>query len=166
MVKFLWITPMPPCWAKAIARDASVTVSMADEQSGMLSSMPRENRVRMSTSPGKTSEYAGTRRTSSKVRPSFISFRSISLGERNYTKKPARIRQAVWSRFVFRLASDSLQCDVKYRLIRARPRHRSARRRNSRCRPRTICWLTVRRGRCHRRCRPRRCGRSGRDRRW
>jgi hypothetical protein len=28
-VMFLWITPMPPSWASAIARRASVTVSMA-----------------------------------------------------------------------------------------------------------------------------------------
>ena len=35
---------------------ASVTVSIADEQSGIFRSIPRENRVRVSTSPGRTSE--------------------------------------------------------------------------------------------------------------
>ncbi len=35
MGKFLWMTPMPPCCAMAMARRLSVTVSIAAEQSGM-----------------------------------------------------------------------------------------------------------------------------------
>ena len=54
------------------------TVSIADEQSGMLRAMFRENRVRVSTSLGRISEYAGTSKTSSNVRPSLISVIFIS----------------------------------------------------------------------------------------
>ena len=45
-LRLRWITPMPPCWAMAIARRASVTVSMAAESSGMPSSISRVSRVR------------------------------------------------------------------------------------------------------------------------
>ena len=71
-LKFLCITPMPPCWAMAIASDASVTVSMAAEQSGICKRMPRVNWVEVSVSFGNTSERAGTSSTSSNVRPSGI----------------------------------------------------------------------------------------------
>ena len=54
----------------AMAIDASVTVSMAAVTNGMFNSMFRENFVFSSTVRGSTSEYAGIRRTSSKVRPS------------------------------------------------------------------------------------------------
>ena len=64
------MTPMPPACAIAIARPASVTVSMAAERSGMPSSTVLVRRVRVSTCPGRTSEAAGTSRTSSKVRAS------------------------------------------------------------------------------------------------
>ena len=53
---FLWTTPSPPSCAKAMARPASVTVSMAAAMSGMFRSMPRVRRVRTSTSEGRTSE--------------------------------------------------------------------------------------------------------------
>src|SRR5690554_7069234 len=71
MVMFLWMMPMPPSWAMAMARRASVTVSMAADTSGMLSSIPRVRCVLRHTSLGNTSEYPGTRRMSSKVRASW-----------------------------------------------------------------------------------------------
>ena len=63
-----WMTPRPPACAMAMARRASVTVSMADEMIGMLSSIWRVSRVRISTSPGMTKEWPGCNSTSSKVR--------------------------------------------------------------------------------------------------
>ena len=66
-VMFLWTMPMPPSCAMAIARRASVTVSMAAETSGMFSSSLRVSRVLSDTSRGRTREWAGRRRTSSKV---------------------------------------------------------------------------------------------------
>ena len=36
-----WRTPIPPSWAMAIAMSASVTVSIADDSSGMLSGISR-----------------------------------------------------------------------------------------------------------------------------
>ena len=67
---FLCMTPMPPSRAMAMAMDASVTVSIAAETTGMFRVMLREKRVSKLTSRGNTSEYAGTSSTSSKVRPS------------------------------------------------------------------------------------------------
>src|SRR5450759_1854585 len=61
---------MPPCCASAIAKCDSVTVSMAAETIGMLREISRVRQVRVSTSAGTTSLWAGSRRTSSKVRPS------------------------------------------------------------------------------------------------
>ena len=63
---------MPPCWAIAIASPASVTVSIAAEISGMPSSISRVSRVPTSTSAGRTSEWAGSSSTSSKVSASRI----------------------------------------------------------------------------------------------
>ena len=60
---------MPPSRASAIAVRASVTVSMAAETSGISSAIVRVNRVAVATSFGSTEDSAGTRRTSSKVRP-------------------------------------------------------------------------------------------------
>ena len=70
---FLWITPMPPSCAIAIASRASVTVSIAADISGALMRRPVVRRVSSFTSPGSTAEYAGTRETSSNVRASPIS---------------------------------------------------------------------------------------------
>src|SRR5882672_10373081 len=67
-VRFLWMMPMPPSCAMAIARRDSVTVSIAAETSGMFSWMLRVSRVLRLTFRGRTLEWAGTRRTSSKVR--------------------------------------------------------------------------------------------------
>ena len=64
-----WITPRPPSRAIAIARRASVTVSIAADISGMASWMSRVSIVAVETCAGTTSDAAGTRHTSSKVRP-------------------------------------------------------------------------------------------------
>src|SRR3982074_3191130 len=66
--RFLWTIPMPPSCAMAIARRDSVTVSIAAETRGMLSWILRVSRVLRLTFRGRTLEWAGTRRTSSKVR--------------------------------------------------------------------------------------------------
>ena len=58
---------MPPSCARAIARRASVTVSIAAETSGRLRRMLREREVARSVSRGRTVENAGTSSTSSKV---------------------------------------------------------------------------------------------------
>ncbi len=67
MERLRWITPMPPACAMAMARPASVTVSMAAEMSGMPSSTVLVSLVRVSTWEGRTSDAAGTSSTSSKV---------------------------------------------------------------------------------------------------
>src|ERR1700745_198576 len=66
-VRFLWMTPMPPSCAIAIARRASVTVSMAAETTGRFRTMFRLRWVLRLVSRGNTWEYAGTNNTSSKV---------------------------------------------------------------------------------------------------
>ncbi len=68
------MTPMPPSWARAMARRASVTVSMAALMSGMFSLIFRVRDVLVSASRGSTDEAAGTRSTSLKVSPSRTSF--------------------------------------------------------------------------------------------
>ena len=72
MVRLRWTTPNPPCWAMAMARRDSVTVSMAADISGVVSVMRRVSWVWVLTWVGTTSLYAGTSRTSSKVRASGI----------------------------------------------------------------------------------------------
>src|SRR3954463_5183421 len=62
------MTPIPPARAIAIAISDSVTVSMAAEENGTLSEMPRVKRELVLTSLGCTSECRGESRTSSKVR--------------------------------------------------------------------------------------------------
>ncbi len=47
--RFLWMMPMPPCCARAMARLASVTVSMAALARGTFSRMLRVNRDDTST---------------------------------------------------------------------------------------------------------------------
>ena len=69
---FLWRTPIPPSLASAIAILLSVTVSIAAEITGIFNGIFLEKLVLISTSLGKTSEYFGTRSTSSNVRPSWI----------------------------------------------------------------------------------------------
>ncbi len=68
MERFLWMTPMPPCCAIAMASPDSVTVSIAALSSGTLRRMFRVSRVETSTCVGSTVECCGTSRTSSKVR--------------------------------------------------------------------------------------------------
>ena len=65
--RFLWMTPMPPCCAIAMASSDSVTVSMAALASGTFSGMFRVNFVVTSTWVGTTCECCGTSSTSSKV---------------------------------------------------------------------------------------------------
>ena len=48
IVRFLWMTPMPPFCAMAMAMGASVTVSIAAEISGMFRVISRVSRVRVS----------------------------------------------------------------------------------------------------------------------
>ena len=67
-VKFLCTMPMPPSCAMAIAKRASVTVSMAAETKGKFKRMLRVNWVARDASLGRTWEKAGTNNTSSKVR--------------------------------------------------------------------------------------------------
>ena len=76
------MTPKPPAWAMATASRPSVTVSMAEEITGMFSRIPRVNRVRTSVCAGITEEAAGSSKTSSKVSPSRISMRSLRLARR------------------------------------------------------------------------------------
>ena len=58
---------MPPARAMAIAMSDSVTVSIAAEISGMLSSIRRVNHDLVDTSFGCVTEWRGVSRTSSKV---------------------------------------------------------------------------------------------------
>ena len=69
IVRLRWRTPIPPIWAMTIAMSASVTVSIAEETTGMLSAISRVRRVRVSAWEGTISLSAGRSRTSSKVRP-------------------------------------------------------------------------------------------------
>ena len=55
---FLWMMPMPPSWASAIASSLSVTVSIGLERIGMLIRTFRVSWVRTSTSRGTTSLVA------------------------------------------------------------------------------------------------------------
>ena len=66
-VMFLWIMPMPPSCASAMASGASVTVSIAADTTGMLRRIVRVNCVARLTSRGSTLECAGTNKTSSNV---------------------------------------------------------------------------------------------------
>src|SRR6516165_63724 len=67
MLRFLWMTPIPPCCAMAMAVADSVTVSMAAESSGMFRRRLRVSRVPSSASLGRTELSAGWSNTSSNV---------------------------------------------------------------------------------------------------
>ncbi len=69
---FLWIIPIPPCLAIAIAMRCSVTVSIPALIIGMFSVTDLVRCVVKSIIFGVTSEYAGTNNTSSNVIPSPI----------------------------------------------------------------------------------------------
>ena len=74
---FLCKIPIPPSLASAMANVASVTVSIAAESKGMFNVICFVSCVEIFTSRGRTSEYAGTSNTSSKVNPSpknFVEF--------------------------------------------------------------------------------------------
>ncbi len=68
--RFLWMIPMPPSCASAIASADSVTVSIGAETSGTFSRIVRVSRVLVSASAGSTPERRGSSSTSSKVIPS------------------------------------------------------------------------------------------------
>jgi len=70
ILMFLCKNPSPPSLAKAIARFASVTVSIAALSIGIFSVIFFVRRVVVFTSRGNTSLYAGINKTSSKVNPS------------------------------------------------------------------------------------------------
>jgi len=89
MVMFLWIIPMPPCWANAMANRRSVTVSIAADRNGMLSSMVSVSRVLSSTSWGRTSDLVGMSSTSSNVSPS-------KSGNSSMFGPPDRFIKLVW----------------------------------------------------------------------
>ena len=72
--RFRCTIPMPPCRAIAMARGASVTVSMAADTIGMLSWIFGVRCAAVLTSFGRTLDSAGSRRTSSKVSPSLANF--------------------------------------------------------------------------------------------
>ena len=59
---FLWMTPIPPARAIAIAISDSVTVSIAAEANGTLSVIPRVNSETVFTSFGWTSECRGSQK--------------------------------------------------------------------------------------------------------
>ena len=97
---------MPPSWASAIARRASVTVSIAAETSGRLRRMFREREVERSVSRGRTLENAGTSNTSSKV---------SALPRRRIRKSPdakANYTDAV-GKFRFERAGAGLQAEAR-----------------------------------------------------
>ena len=71
---------MPPARARAMARRASVTVSIAADTIGMASSMRGVSRVQVRTSFGMTDDSAGTSSTSSKVRPCLANFGGYAPG--------------------------------------------------------------------------------------
>src|ERR1700722_10168795 len=62
--------PMPPWRAMAMARRASVTVSMAEATIGIFSAILRERQVRVSVCVGSTEDLPGRSRTSSNVKAS------------------------------------------------------------------------------------------------
>jgi len=77
MERFLWITPSPPSWARAMAISLSVTVSIGELTMGMLRVMLRVSRVETSVSAGTTLECRGTSSTSSNVIPVATIFPSM-----------------------------------------------------------------------------------------
>jgi hypothetical protein len=66
-VRLRWMTPMPPACAMAMASRPSVTVSMAEEMTGILTAISRVTRELTSVSAGSTSDGRGASSTSSKV---------------------------------------------------------------------------------------------------
>src|SRR5438093_12177669 len=70
------MTPRPPRRPSAIARRASVTVSIAAERIGMSRRIALVRRVSVETWVGRMSLRAGIKRTSSKVRPSLANLSS------------------------------------------------------------------------------------------
>jgi hypothetical protein len=79
MERFLWIMPIPPSCANAIAMLASVTVSIGELMRGIRNVIRRVNVALTSTLEGTTSLYCGSRRTSSKVIPISVEREKLSI---------------------------------------------------------------------------------------
>ena len=82
---------MPPACAMAMASRPSVTVSMAEEMTGILTLISRVTRELTSASAGSTSEGRGASRTSSKVSATVLSSR---IGRCAMLVSPRRLRLA------------------------------------------------------------------------
>ena len=78
IVMFLWIMPIPPQRAMAIAIWCSVTVSIPAERKGIFRRIVSVSLVERSASYGTISEYCGTSKTSSNVMPSPMIFAIFS----------------------------------------------------------------------------------------
>ena len=85
--RFLWMMPMPPSWARAMARADSVTVSIAAETIGMLIGMLPVSFVLVSAWLGTKSLLPGISRTSSKVMPS-ATILLLFIGDSNNASAP------------------------------------------------------------------------------
>ena len=72
--KFLWMIPIPPSWAIAMASSDSVTVSMAADNNGIFNWIFDVSCVFKQASDGRILEWLGTSRTSSNVKASWITF--------------------------------------------------------------------------------------------
>src|SRR5215208_1889865 len=79
MERFRWMMPIPPSRARAMARRASVTVSMAADTIGICSEMLEVSRAAVDTWEGKTCDRQGTRATSSNVNPSLTNLSSTNI---------------------------------------------------------------------------------------
>src|SRR5262245_39244912 len=79
IARFLWMKPIPPSRANAIASRCSVTVSMAELVIGTFIRILRVSCVLTSASAGNTRDSAGTSSTSSKVSPSRENLSSQSI---------------------------------------------------------------------------------------
>ena len=90
-LRFLWMIPMPPSWASAMASSLSVTVSIGADRMGRLRRTWRVSEVRTSTSFGMTSEYAGSRRTSSNVMPWYAMRSCMADGSRRLDRGIQRL---------------------------------------------------------------------------
>ena len=81
ILMFLCKIPRPPSRANAIAREASVTVSIAADNIGIFSVIFFVSCVLILTSRGSTSLYAGISNTSSNVKPSPKNFFELEEAE-------------------------------------------------------------------------------------
>ena len=126
MSRFLWMTPSPPDWAMVMAIWLSVTVSMAEESSGMPSSMVEVSLVLVSAEVGRTAEAAGSNKTSSKVSASRICMPNLQgvgpfrVMARHHTQDAPEAKAGM-----SRLGRPLLNPALRPARGSARPRHRS-----------------------------------------